>query len=336
MGLSQLLGQDAARRQLSGILTSGRLAPSYLFYGPEGVGQEEYAVAFAKAIFCPRVDGDFCDACDVCRRIDHRTFPDVIWVELRDDKNKGKANVIEADQVREELVERAGVSPMQAERKLFIVHPAEAMSLSAANCLLKVLEEPPSFSHLLLVCGNVNRLLPTLYSRCQRIRFVPVPTPLIEQSLLDAGTEPETARLAAEISAGRPGIARRLAERNLLEEALSLLREVYKAATGDAAAALGISTAMGKDRNDALDGLALLRTLLFLALRAAETGQPPAGSLSKGIATVAKTAGAARLTAALTASLAAEEALRGYSNVTLSLDTVVGELVGASTQHAAS
>ncbi len=336
MGLSDLLGQENARRQMAGVLSSGKLAPSYLFYGPEGVGQVEFAYAFLKGIFCPHADGDFCGDCDVCRRIEHRTFPDVNWIELREEKGKSRANVIEVDQVREDLVEQAMMAPMEAERKLFVVHPAEALSVPAGNCLLKVLEEPPSFSHVLLLCGNVNRLLPTLYSRCQRIRFVPVPTALIERSLLASGTDPASARLAAEISAGRPEIARRLAERNLEEEALQLLREVYKGATGDGAAALGVAAAMGKERSDALEGLALLRTLLFHALRAAETGECPPGSLQKGLTTVAQAVGAPRLHAALDASLAAEEALRNYANVTLSLDTVLGELVRTPAKHAAS
>lgn len=329
MAFGDLLGQEGARRQLVGVLASGQLAPSYLFYGPEGVGQLDFAYAFLKGVYCPRAEADFCNSCAVCRRIDHRTFSDVIWLELRDEKGKGKANVIEAEQVREDLVERAPTAPMEAEHKFFVIHPAEAMSPAAANCLLKVLEEPPSFTHLLLLCGNVNRLLPTLYSRCRRVRFVPVATALIERELLASGAAPEIARLAAEIAAGRPEVARRLVERPLVEEALQLLRELYKAAGGDGTAALAASMAMGRERAQALEELALLRTLLFAALRVAETGDCPSGSLEKGLRAVAQLAGAETLHRALEASLAAEEALRGYANVTLSLDLVLGELIRA-------
>ena len=70
MGFADLLGQDNARRILPAILASGRLAPSYLFYGPEGVGQEQFAAAFVKGVFCPEKDADFCDASDTCLGLD--------------------------------------------------------------------------------------------------------------------------------------------------------------------------------------------------------------------------------------------------------------------------
>ena len=333
MAFSDLLGQDGARRQLLALLSSGRLAPSYLFYGPEGVGQFEYANAFLKGIFCPNRPGDYCDDCSVCRKIDHRTFPDVTWIELRQDKPGGKANVIEAEQVREGLVERAGEQPIVADRKIFVIHPAELMSVPASNVLLKVLEEPPPFCHLLLLCGNVNALLPTLYSRCQKVRFVPVHTELIERDLLDAGTEPETARLAATISAGRPELARKLAERDLAKKAVELLREVYRGVTGDGMAAMGAAGAVGKDRGEAMFELALLRTLLFDALRTLERGEGEGGPLEKALRSVGEAAGAERLLSAIEAAGAAEEALRGYANTTIAVDRVFGELIGEPGRH---
>jgi DNA polymerase III subunit delta' len=323
MGLSDLLGQENARTTLLGILNSGQLAPSYLFLGPEGVGQVEYAYGFLKGVFCPQAAGDFCGECAVCHRIDNRTFSDTTWIEL-----EAKGNVIEAERVRDQLLGPAMMMPMEADYKFIIINPAEVMSEAAANCLLKILEEPPSFCHILLLCGNVNRLLPTLYSRCQRVRFVPVDNALLEQDLLEHGTEAEVAKLAARLASGRPAFARSLAQRDLVEESTALLRDIYKALKGDGSGAFAAATSFGKDRNEVLECLALLRALLFDVLRLVETGHCEDGPLEKAIRGVAGIAGADALNTAIEAAFKAEEALRSYANTTITTDTALGELIG--------
>ncbi len=159
--LQELGDQPRVRDFLATAISEGRLSHAYLFLGPPGSGKHGAAEALAKCVVCPR-GGD--GTCDECRRVAHRTHPDVRW--LRPESASGYL----ADQVRD-VIEDAGLAPVRAVMKIYVFERAELLRGTAANALLKTLEEPPAHT-MFILCGRVaDAMLPTIVSRCQQVPF---------------------------------------------------------------------------------------------------------------------------------------------------------------------
>jgi DNA polymerase III delta' subunit len=148
-------------------LERGRLPHAMLFCGPEAVGKRLLARHLAAALNCQvnRLEGG-CGQCKNCRLILKDQHPDVITFEP-------DGQYIKIEQVRE-LIQEASSMPFHAETKVFILEKAHAMQAPAANALLKILEEPPPLSKLILISHQPDTLLPTIRSRCQLFRFPPL------------------------------------------------------------------------------------------------------------------------------------------------------------------
>ena len=178
------------------------LPPSVIFAGPEGVGKRKAAIALAQLVNCPTpVDNDACGTCASCARIARLVHADVILVE------PGDTGVIKVDQVRD-VVERTGYRPFEGRRRVVIIDDADAMLSEAQNALLKTLEEPPSASMFVLVTARPDELLPTVLSRCQRLRFGRLAPGDIAAVLMKAHEYTATdAHAAASASDGSLGLA---------------------------------------------------------------------------------------------------------------------------------
>jgi DNA polymerase-3 subunit delta' len=144
----------------------GSLPPSLIFAGPEGVGKRMAAVALAQLVNCRKVDstGDACGKCAACTRIARNVYSDVLIVE------PGDTGAIKIDQIRE-AIDRTAYRPFEGRLRVVIIDGADAMQPESQNALLKTLEEPPSASMFVLVTSRPDVLLPTVRSRCQRLRF---------------------------------------------------------------------------------------------------------------------------------------------------------------------
>jgi DNA polymerase-3 subunit delta' len=155
---------------LSRAIARETLPPSLLLAGPAGVGKRRTAIASAEAINClePRatqdLERDACGQCTACKRIARGVHPDVIVIE------PGDTGSIKIEQVRD-VIDRAGYRPFEGRRRVVIIDEADALVAPAQNALLKTLEEPPSASVFLLVSSMPDALLPTVRSRCPRLRF---------------------------------------------------------------------------------------------------------------------------------------------------------------------
>lgn len=190
-------GARAGNRRLIALLARsvhrGMLPPSLIFSGPAGAGKRQTAVATAQAINClsPRGEGesyDACGTCAACARIAQGMHPDVVIVE------PGDSGSIKIEPIRE-VIKAAGYRPFEGRRRVVIINEADAMASSPQNALLKILEEPPPSSVFILVTARPDMLLPTVQSRCQRVRFQ-----LAEQGALDADAM-EVARRVLELAA---------------------------------------------------------------------------------------------------------------------------------------
>lgn len=187
MPFKDILGNDRVKKILRKALQKNKLPNSMLFCGPEGVGKKSMALMVAKAINCKRKKDDACESCSSCRAINAKNFPDVI--EILPEKN-----VVKIEQMRI-LRKLAYLKPMLGKKRIFIVPEAEKMKEEAANSLLKILEEPPLFSYILLITHNPFIILPTIKSRCQILNFMPVSREDIGKNLVEKGFEEEKARI---------------------------------------------------------------------------------------------------------------------------------------------
>lgn len=203
--VSKIIGHDEVRQRLWMALGHGRVHHAYLFEGPQGLGKATFATQFAMAANCDGIDGP-CGTCESCVQIRAGSHPDV-WVVRPSESSATRT--ISVDQIRE-VVRKVGYHRFSARRRVVIVDPAEAMTPTAANALLKTLEEPPQGTGFVLVTHQAEALLPTIRSRCQRIRFGPVSSSALTTWLEEQDVE-DAARIAA-FSAGCPGRALSLSD----------------------------------------------------------------------------------------------------------------------------
>ena len=197
---SGVLGNEATLRLLERGLATGEVAHAYLFFGPPGVGKRTVARRFGAAL----VAGGDAGPEDRARRGLH---PDLSEIQP-----EGAFTTIW--QVRE-VVRLAASRPFEGTRRCFILS-ADTLNVQAANALLKTLEEPEGASVFVLLAASRERVLPTVASRAQAVRFDPVPIPEVTRFLRERGVEePE---LAAALGRGSVGLSLRYAEEDELRE----------------------------------------------------------------------------------------------------------------------
>jgi DNA polymerase-3 subunit delta' len=177
------------------------LSHAYLFHGPSGTGKRTAARAFA-AVLISRGETDPAEA---ERRVMAGVHPDLTWVEPRG------AHEILVDDVRRQVVREVALRPFEASKRVFVIADAERMNDESQNALLKTLEEPSPFAHLVLVSSAPGRLLPTIPSRCRPVQFGPVPSEQIAELLAAGGIDASLATACARLAGGDVVKARWLA-----------------------------------------------------------------------------------------------------------------------------
>ena len=194
MAFKDIVGNAGVKKILHRALKQKKLPNSLLFTGPEGIGKKETALVVAKALSCLKKTADACEECSHCRAIEHNNFPDVMVISPAKD-------MLKIDQMRL-LKEMAYMKPMAGGKRIFIIEEAEKMNEEASNSLLKILEEPPAFSHIILITPNPFRIIPTIKSRCRIVPFSSIPREDIQKALIDKGVLPERARILSLLSEG--------------------------------------------------------------------------------------------------------------------------------------
>jgi DNA polymerase-3 subunit delta' len=189
-----------ARAVLAGALPpAGRPSHAYLFHGPAGSGKATVARAFAATLLAEGA----ADPASVRVRVEHGVHPDLTWVTP-----SGAAEMLVSD-IDEPVVSAATRTPFEARRRVFVIERAETMNDQAANRMLKTLEEPAAFAHLVLLTDRPGEILPTIASRCQLVRFDAPGAPEIAARL--RGLEETTALACARLGLGDAERAERLA-----------------------------------------------------------------------------------------------------------------------------
>lgn len=223
MAWQGILGHDDVVERFRRAIARNRLASSFLFVGPEGIGKRTFALKLARALLCrvsPEAALDPCGRCPSCVQAAAGTHPDLEMISKPADRAMLPLDLLIGDEdhrMREGLCYNIALKPFLGDRKVAIIDDADYFREEAANCLLKTLEEPPPRSVLILIGTSPAKQLPTIRSRCQPIRFRPLATEdvahvLTAQGLIEDPVEAE--RLAAE-SGGSVHAALEMADADL-------------------------------------------------------------------------------------------------------------------------
>jgi len=357
--LSEILGQPQAIDTLRRAMTAGKLAHAYLFTGPSGVGKATCARHLAAALDCEQTPGEGCQAhgvglspgglspgpsggepprsaersahheaeCISCHKIDRGIHPDLLHIEP-------DGAMIKIGQVRT-LEQTLSFAPHEGRYRVVLIDGADLLNLNAANALLKSVEEPRPRTLFVLVASAGHRVPPTLVSRCQRLRFVPLSTELVYEVVSQAvGDGNATARhdrqVAAELAEGSAGRALRL----LAGEQMSLIessveRLLRAASVSDPLSLFEAATEAGRDRQLLQEVLDVIRLRLRDRLLCGEGLAPGRVRDPDGAQEVSRLPRKAVLRQ-LRAVNEAHAALRGNVNPALTLENLVLNMRQAS------
>jgi DNA polymerase-3 subunit delta' len=232
-GFSSLIAQHQPVNILNAILRRGKVPHALLFTGIEGVGKQTAAILFAMALNCKKrkadpdagtEDGEGaaagsttpCGHCRSCRKIESGNHPDIVRI-------RPTGPFIRIDQIRE-LRSVLAMKPYEAEYRTVLITEAHRMNAEAGNALLKMLEEPPARTILILTAVTAADMLPTIVSRCRHIRFNPIPIPRLARELMETEKMPsENAQALAVLSGGSLSKARELPKSNWIQRRRWLL-----------------------------------------------------------------------------------------------------------------
>ena len=242
-GFELLINQEQPIRTLTALLRNGTLPHALLFTGTEGVGKQAAAVALAMACNCQRElpefkaehrsgqapvnsSGEFnlltmdaCGVCKSCRKIAAGNHPDIIRIQPI-------GPFIKIGQIRA-LLQTLAMKPYEAITRVAILSEAQAMNAAASNALLKILEEPPSRSMLVLTATQKSDLLPTIVSRCQHVGFNPIPDEKIAAWLKNKhGLEQQAADILAVMANGSFSRAQMMVKNNWLQRRKWVIEEM--------------------------------------------------------------------------------------------------------------
>lgn len=240
-----LVGHEWAVHMLRQHIVRDTARHAYLFAGPRGVGRRTLALRFAQALNCTNPAGAAlpCRHCDDCRRIEDWKHPDLSLVEAQ-----VEGGILKVEQVRE-LRRRVILKPFQAQYRVALFLRFQEAHDSAANALLKTLEEAPQHAILILTAESPEGLLPTIVSRCEVLRLHPPPVPEVQRLLEQRGAEPAQARLLAHISGACPGSALRLlADTSALAYREEKLNDLLKLVAANRAQKFAYAERLGRDK----------------------------------------------------------------------------------------
>lgn len=308
MGFEQFLGNERIVTSLRGMLATERVPSAIAFLGPKGIGKYTLARMFAQAANCEQMRDDFCGECETCKRIALlaepaqlverglaergesgdaekiplilQTHPDV-WAIVPDPMRLNTPvvrPVLHMGQLR--AVERAARFRPGGRRRVFIVDGADTMRWDIANIFLKILEEAPDTTTIIMLAQSRNQLLPTVVSRCVPFEFAPVPSEQME-ALLKAHTKLDAKQraLASEMAEGSPGAAIGMDVEKMFELRKTAVKLLQLGATEKSSLLFGLTAQITKKDavpfESLLDALySVLADLLELTSRAdANVGQ---------------------------------------------------------------
>jgi len=197
--------QPTVVKQLQTIVTKNRIGHAYILEGAKGTGKVKVMQFFVQLLFCEDVVNNVpCETCRSCKRL--KSFNHLNFMQLQPD-----GQFIKKGQV-DELVHALSKTTIEKQRKIYVIHHADQLNASAANTLLKFLEEPQSEITAILLTDKMHALLPTIRSRCQQLSLSPMPMAILKQKLIQEGITDSMASTVSKMT-------------NQVEEAINLAKD---------------------------------------------------------------------------------------------------------------
>lgn len=245
-----------------------RLPHALLLTGIAGIGKAQFADAFAQALLCqqPTITGVACTKCHACRMMDGRVHPNILWIEP---EKTGQA--IKVDQIRlvSDFIHQTA---LQGDYRIILIHPANSMNISAANALLKSLEEPTPNVILILLSDQSARLPATILSRCHRVLFSrPETNEALEWMNKSLKNSSDTLPLYLSLANGAPLAALQLMKDDSLENRESLLKGLFALAKKESDP---IQLAASIEEDDSLRSIDLMLSWIMDVLRLQLSNNP--------------------------------------------------------------
>ncbi len=270
MSWLSLEGHDEVVAKFRRALEQGRLASTFLFVGPEGIGKRAFALRLAQSLLCQTRDEKLlnpCGHCPGCSQVLAGTHPDLITIAKPAGKSEIPVGMLKGDDnypVEQSLLFNLSMRPFYGGRKVAILDDADSLNLAGANALLKTLEEPPPRSVLILISASADRQLPTIRSRAQIMRFSPLSNELVSRLLLQQGmaSNSDEANRLASFAAGSLTRAGELADPALWSFRSDLLKRLAQSPL----ASIAMSQATAKFVDEAGKEAQLRRARLRLVI----------------------------------------------------------------------
>jgi DNA polymerase-3 subunit delta' len=241
---SEFRGNEMIVQTLRQALEHDRVPHSLLFSGSEGVGKRTLALMVAKTLNCEQMVHGFCNECSSCKKIEAGAHPDVLMVQVLEDKQ-----FLQIDQLRSAR-EDVFYQPFEGRCRVIIIDDADRMREDGANSILKMLEEPPPSTKIILLTARFQSLLPTIRSRCQTFHFLPIPLIQIRSFLSEhSGVPPDDLELCARLAQGSLGRALSLdlvEFRHLRSEAIEMIQAAVTAHSAELI--MNFADVIGKDK----------------------------------------------------------------------------------------
>lgn len=263
------IGHQRALDILTSSIKQEKLPHALLFSGPSQIGKKTLVYTIAQMLNCTASDKP-CFECEACRRILSGNFADVSLIDMYslDEAGSGQKQRFEIsiEQIRE-MQHSVSLPPYEGKCKIYIIDDAEKMSVSAANCMLKTLEEPNDNNYFFLITSNEDKILPTVVSRCQKLNLKPVPYEDIKNTLKDKyGADEDRAELITGWSNGRIGWAINAAlDEKVAQKRVERLGAICEAINGSLEQRFKYSTALSekwaKDKEEVFNEIRLWQDL---------------------------------------------------------------------------
>lgn len=255
-GFQDIIGQEHLKEHLQNAIRLDKISHAYIIEGERYAGKEFIARIFAATLQCEKGGLEPCMECHSCKQTFSMNHPDIIKVVHE------KPNSIGVDDIRTQVANDVVIKPYSSPKKIYIINEGEKMTVAAQNALLKTLEEPPSYTVILILTTNVDALLPTIVSRCVTLCMKPVEDEKVKKFLMESMELPDyKAEVCAAFARGNVGKARMLAMSeefdNIKAEAISLMKNIKDMEIHEIMAAIKKISDYNMDISDYLDMLSV-------------------------------------------------------------------------------
>lgn len=253
MRFKSIIGQERPLRFLAQMLKKNNIPHALLFTGVDGIGKQTMAIALGMALNCMSPDGESaCGKCSACQKVVSGLHPDMIII-------KAEGSFIKIGQVRA-LARQLRFAPIEGGWRVVIINDAQTMNLEASNAILKILEEPPKNTLIVLTADQTTSLLSTIVSRCQQIAFRPIPYESVSEALVEQGLDSQTATTLALSSKGSLGKALSVDVEKWTIWRKNLLDQISSISISSVQHVFAFADAMSRDKIKLVDALDMIMT----------------------------------------------------------------------------